>query len=90
MLALLAFGTATADDGLEASRQAFREAYPAAERGEWAPARERRALLKDYVLWPDLKAAWLEARLGSVDDAEVRRFLDTWGELKPARELRYR
>lgn len=83
-------GAATADDDLEASRAAFREAYPAAERGEWQPVEERRALLENYVLWPDLRAAWLVARIADVDDAEVRAFLEAWGRSRPGRELRYR
>ncbi|HEX7061079.1 MAG TPA: transglycosylase SLT domain-containing protein [Woeseiaceae bacterium] len=83
-------GPAAADDDVEASRAAFREVYPAAERGEWQPAQERRALLEDYVLWPDLRAAWLAAKIDTVDDAEVRAFLDAWGSSRPGRELRYR
>lgn len=89
-LALSACATAHADPGLAASRQAFREVYPAVERGEWQPVLDRRPLLENYVLWPDLQAAWLSARLDSASDAEIQAFLGTWGELKPARELRYR
>lgn len=90
VLALVACaGVGTAAD-LDARRQAFREAWPAAERGEWAPVAERRALLEDYVLWPDLEAAWLTAKLGSVADERVQEFLATWGHLSAARELRYR
>lgn len=48
-------------------------------------------MLGDYVLWPDLRAAFLRATLsGNRDDGEVRQFLDQYGTLKPARELRYR
>lgn len=90
LLALIGGACANADPDLEASRRAFREVYPAAERGEWQPVLEHRALLEDYVLWPDLRAAWLEAQLGSVSDDEVREFLETRGDLKPAHELRYR
>jgi soluble lytic murein transglycosylase len=75
---------------LDDRRAAFRAAYPAAERGDWQPAAERQSLLEDYVLWPDLKAAWLRAKLDSVDASEVRAFLDRYGDLQPARELRYR
>lgn len=74
---------------IAAQRAAFKAVYPAAERGEWAPVASHADLLQDYVLWPDLRAAWLRAK-GSRDEAEIRRFLDTYGTLKPAREIRYR
>ncbi|HEX5764989.1 MAG TPA: transglycosylase SLT domain-containing protein [Woeseiaceae bacterium] len=73
---------------IDEQRAAFREVYPAAERGEWEPIEEKRPVLEDYVLWPDLKAAWLRSHL---DDArEVEQFLEQYGSLKAARELRYR
>jgi len=80
--------TAAIGETLEAQRTAFREAYPAAERGDWEPARDSELLLRDYVLWPDLKAVWLRAHL---DDAaaEVRLFLEEYGASRPGRELRY-
>lgn len=81
---------AQADSGLEEQREAFRTAWAAVERGDWEPAAERRSLLEDYVLWPDLKAAWLQATLATADAADVRRFLDEYGDLRPARALRYR
>lgn len=74
---------------ISAQRAAFKAVYPAAERGEWAPVAAQADLLQDYVLWPDLRAAWLRAK-GSREEAETRRFLDTYGTLKPAREIRYR
>jgi len=76
--------------GLQEQRAAFREAYAAAELGNWQPARENAVLLRQYVLWPDLRAAWLEASIASADAAEIEAFLDRYGPLKPARELRYR
>lgn len=74
---------------IDEQRSAFREVYPAAERGDWEPVEARRTVLEDYVLWPDLKAAWLRVHL---DDAatDVRQFLEQHGSLKAARELRYR
>lgn len=83
-------GSAAPASDLDASRQAFRDAYAAAERGDWQPALAHRAVLEEYVLWPDLRGAWLQAKLGSVSDAEVHEFLARWGDLRPARELRYR
>jgi soluble lytic murein transglycosylase len=85
----MSWGPATAmGDGLDDRRAAFREVYPAAERGDWEPVREKEVLLREYVLWPDLKAAWLRAHLDDAT-AEVRQFLDEYGASKPARELRY-
>lgn len=74
---------------LEQQRAAFLEVYPAAEQGNWTPASQKIDTLRDYVLWPDLRAAYLRTRLKS-DDREIRDFLRHYGTLKPARELRYR
>lgn len=92
VLACIACGTASADPTplLEQQRQAFREAYPAAELGNWAPAAERARLLDTYILWPDLRAAYLRTRAGTVEPATVDAFLERYGALKPGRELRYR
>jgi soluble lytic murein transglycosylase len=78
------------DSALETKRQLFRDVYPAAERGDWAPAAALESSLSSYVLWPDLRAAYLRTRVKKSDDVEVRPFLDKYGMLKPARELRYR
>ncbi len=75
---------------LEQQRAAFRAVYPAVERGEWQPVVDRRDLLDDYILWPDLRATYYRARMRTADHDEVGRFLDRFGTLKPARELRYR
>ncbi|MGD8421686.1 MAG: hypothetical protein PVJ78_14655, partial [Gammaproteobacteria bacterium] len=98
MLALLAaapvvYGdssTAIVTSEIEAQRAAFRTAYPLAERGDWQPARERQDLLDDYVLWPDLRAAWLRSRIDTANHDDIEAFLDEYGLLKPAREIRYR
>jgi soluble lytic murein transglycosylase len=79
---------------IDEQRALFITAHEAAERGDFSvvdnlPATERQ-LLEQYVLWPDLKATWLRASLGSVDRAEVDAFLRRFGTLRPARELRYR
>lgn len=86
---LLLVPVLTAAATLEEQRAAFRAAYPAAERGDWAPVAQQRAVLQDYVLWPDLRAKFLLRKLDS-READVRQFLDTYGTLKPTRELRYR
>jgi soluble lytic murein transglycosylase len=89
MVASFACTTPARSATLDEQRSAFRETYPAAERGEWEPVEEKRDVLENYVLWPDLKAAWLRARL---DDAETeaQQFIDKYGSLKVAGELRYR
>ncbi len=80
--------------GLERPRMLFVEVYPEVERGNWEPvealSEADRELLERYPLWPDLEAAWLKASLPSVDEARVDGFLDRHGQLKPARDLRYR
>jgi soluble lytic murein transglycosylase len=79
---------AASADVLDDQRAAFREVYPAAELGDWKPVREKESLLREYVLWPDLKAAWLRANLDDAAD-EIRHFLEEYGTSQPARELRY-
>lgn len=94
--ALIALGavSAAADDGVpsitEEQRRVFRDVYAKAELGDWRPAARRASLLRHYVLWPDLRAAWLRTRVRNRDYSEVGDFLDRYGTLKPARELRYR
>ncbi|MBT8095604.1 MAG: transglycosylase SLT domain-containing protein [Woeseia sp.] len=74
---------------IDDQRQAFREAYPNAELGVWSLPAEREALLRRYVLWPELRAAYLRTRLRT-DHAEIKQFLASYADLKPARELRFR
>jgi soluble lytic murein transglycosylase len=76
--------------GLEPARAAFRLAYPQAERGNWDTATQQSDVLEDYVLWPDLRAAWLRAKVRTADHGDIESFLEQHGILKPARELRYR
>ncbi len=78
----------------EQQRKTFLSVYQSVERGSWAavdalPA-ERLLLLQSYVLWPDLRAAWFRANLDRADRAEIDAFLEHYGVLKPARDLRYR
>lgn len=88
-LGLSGFNATAGASTLEEQRAAFREVYPAAERGEWQPVRAKESLLRDYVLWPDLKAAWLRAHLDD-EATEIGKFLDQYGTFRPARELRHR
>ena len=90
LLFAAALNSRAAEPGdLELERAAFRSVYPGVERGNWQPVLQHEQLLRDYVLWPDLRAAYLRAILETVEHAEVRSFLDRYGTRKPARELRY-
>ncbi len=75
---------------VEAERQLFREVYLEAERGDWGPAGAAAKVLEDYPLWPDLRLAWILARIDEVDAAEVSAWLDAHGRLPPAARLRGR
>jgi soluble lytic murein transglycosylase len=80
----------TDDQRLDQQRNAFRDVFPDVERGDWAPVAEYENILKDYVLWPDLRAAWFRANIRTADHDQIEAYLDRYGILKPARELRYR
>jgi soluble lytic murein transglycosylase len=92
-LTLLLHGTALAGPGVDKQRELFREVYADAERGTWASvdalSAGDRALLQEYVLWPDLRAAWYRATMRTTDRDSLEAFLERHGTLKPARELRY-
>ena len=79
---------------IDQQRTLFKETHAAAERGNWAPvealSQSDQALLQSYVLWPDLRATYLRATLKNADHEEIDAFLDQYGALKPARDLRYR
>lgn len=79
--------------GIEQQRELFLQVYESVERGDWsavdALSAEQQQLLQEYVLWPDLRAAWLRATLGHTSQDVVEGFLNQYGTLKPARELRY-
>jgi soluble lytic murein transglycosylase len=93
--ALLVFcGQSAVTAEIDTQRELFRGVYESVELGNWtavealAPGEQER--LQKYVLWPDLRAAWLRATIRSADHDEIESFLDQYGTLKPARELRYR
>ena len=85
--------TAIAAD-MDRQREIFLRVYPEVERGNWdvvdALAPDDRQALRDYVLWPDLRATWFRAAMKRADHADIEAFLDQYGTLRPARELRYR
>ena len=91
--ALLAAAPSQATE-IEQQRKLFQSVYETVERGDWSPVDDltlsERALLERYVLWPDLRAVWLRANLKKTTPAEIDAFLDQYGTLRPARDLRYR
>jgi len=95
LLALAAFAvTHAAAAERDRAREIFRDVYPTVELGDWSVidrlGADDRQLLESYVLWPDLRAAWLRSNLEKAHDEEIEAFLDEHGTLRPARELRYR
>ena len=92
--ALLLQLPASSSPAVEKQRELFREVHGEVERGNWdvvdALNADDRDLLEAYVLWPDLRATWLRATIGKADSASIESFLQQYGTLKPARELRYR
>jgi soluble lytic murein transglycosylase len=90
---LLAASTVSAAD-IDRQRELFKSVYETVERGDWSPVSGLSAsdhrLLEQYVLWPDLRATWLRANLGTVPAAEIDAFLNRYGTLRPVRDLRYR
>ncbi|WP_405230452.1 transglycosylase SLT domain-containing protein [Lentisalinibacter sediminis] len=74
-------------DNIEARRELFAAVYAEAREGEWASAEAAAAELRDYPLWPDLRAAWLQATIRHADSAQVEAFLREHAHLPPARRL---
>lgn len=95
-MVLIAWGAtfASAADPIEAQRDVFRSVFQSVERGDWSAvdnlSSRDRAHLKSYVLWPDLRATWLRANIKKIPAADIEPFLQHYGALRPARELRYR
>lgn len=92
-IALFAVPAFAAPD-LDQQRKLFKSVYKTVERGDWSPvdalSASDRTLLQQYVLWPDLRATWLRANLKKTPAAEVDAFMQQYGTLRPARELRYK
>lgn len=86
--------TLASGDSLDKQRELFRRVYADVELGNWtvvdALAPDERRLLESYVLWPDLRSTWLKATIKHADRREIETFLDRFGTLRPARELRYK
>ena len=94
VLGTLLLGAAAPASELDEQRELFRQLYGDAELGRWdavdALSAGERERLQAYILWPDLRAAWLRATIRTADRDDVEAFLREYGTLKPARELRYR
>ncbi len=75
---------------LQAQRAAFRDAWPHAERGQWAPVEPSLPLLEDYVLYPELRGAWLRATVAQRSRDELFAYLDRYPEHPSGRELMLR
>ena len=92
--AILCLGGPALSEEIDQQRILFKQAHAGAERGDWSFVTNLgsadRDSLSNYVLWPDLRARYLRATLKRADRAEIDAFLDQHGELKPARDLRYR
>ncbi|MDX2411899.1 MAG: hypothetical protein QNK16_06860, partial [Woeseiaceae bacterium] len=79
---------------IDEQRELFLRVHESVERGNWSAVDalddvERQAL-ESYVLWPDLRALRLRATIKTASHDEVEAYLDQYGTLKPARDLRYR
>jgi len=90
----LCFVQAAAAAQIDQQRELFKSVYETVERGDWSPvdglSASDRALLQQYVLWPDLRAAWLRANLRTTPASDLDAFIQQHGTLRPARELRYK
>jgi len=79
---------------IDEQRKLFQSVYATAELGNWRVVEELSAddgqLLANYVLWPDLRAAWFRGTLRNAVHADIDSFLARYGVLRPARDLRYR
>jgi soluble lytic murein transglycosylase len=94
LLISILWGVSIEAGEIERQRELFRNVYAEVELGNWGVidslADDEQQLLRDYILWPDLRATWLRANMAAVPDAEIDAFVAQFGTLKPARELRYR
>ncbi|MEO0575733.1 MAG: transglycosylase SLT domain-containing protein [Pseudomonadota bacterium] len=94
LLILIALAGATDalanDDRLQRQRDAFEQVWDDVVDGDWPLDANTRELLKDYPLWPDLRAAHYSAHLQDTPTRELRAFMDASPDLPPIQRLRYR
>jgi len=92
--AIAAAGPTRADPLVDKQRQLFISVYDSVEQGDWsavdALSPADTLILQDYDLWPDLQAAYWRATLDTASPTEIEAYLQRYGALRPARELRYR
>ncbi len=93
-MAVLCIAGASQGTEIEQQRDLFKSVFAEVERGNWSVVTALNSAeqdsLKRYPLWPDLRATYLRATIKNADHAEIEAFLDEYGTLKPARDLRYR
>ena len=93
-MAVLCLAGVSQGTEIEQQRALFKSVFADVERGNWNAVTDLSSAeqdsLSDYPLWPDLRATYLRATLKNADHAEIEAFLDEYGTLKPARDLRYR
>ncbi len=75
---------------LQEQRQVFKTAYRKAQSGIWPDSEQDLAVLSSYPLYPDLRAAYLSARVGRIADGEIESFLSEHSHYSFVRSLRYR
>ena len=79
---------------VDEQRELFQSVFASVELGNWSAVSDLppsdQLKLEDYLLWPDLQAAYFRATIKNADTAAVGAFLQQHGTLKPAREVRYR
>ena len=79
---------------IDQQREIFQSVYADVERGNWSAVEKlgstEQQSLAQYPLWPDLRATWFRATIKTADHQAIDEFLDLYGVLKPAREVRYR
>ena len=94
LLGCILWSAALQASEIERQRELFREVYAEVERGNWGVIENLDAddqqRLQTYVLWPDLRSTWMRANINAIPDSDVDAFVQQYGTLKPARELRYR
>ena len=92
-VALMLLWSTTHGAEIDDQRDLFRQVHATVERGYWGVIEELDAgdqeLLQRYVLWPDLRATFLRATINTANHSDIKAFLDQYGTLRPARELRY-
>ena len=79
---------------IDQQRALFKQVFADVERGNWKVIDKlsdaKQESLRRYPLWPDLRATWYRATIKKASHAEIEAFLEQYGILKPARDLRYR